>query len=43
MLSITNAWSVKGCLSSDELWALESKEGNYAKVARRGRSAQEYL
>jgi len=33
----------RGRLSNDELWALESKEGNYAKVACRGSSAQEYL
>ena len=26
-------WNVEGRLSNDQLWALESKEGDYAKVA----------
>lgn len=26
-------WNVEGRLSDDELWALESKEGDYAEVA----------
>jgi len=33
LLYLQMRWNVEGRLNNDELWTLESKEGDYAKVA----------